>query len=136
MDNETAEGAAGSRESGRDVEYRPIAVQILTDDETLAALTPELERDPAVTLSPARQVAPPADLNLDLAAVTDVLTTVTAVITAAPAASQFVQLLLARIRKQPKPVIIKIGADRIELSGDMDGDTARRLLTAALHLVS
>jgi hypothetical protein len=136
MDSSRAEGPAEGREPGTDGEYRPVAVQILTDDETLAALTSELEQDPAVTVSPARQVAPPADLNFDLAAVTDALSAVTAVITAARAAKQLVDLLVARIRKQPKPVIIRVGPDRIELSGDTDADTARRLLEAALHLVS
>ena len=125
-------GTSGSTE----VDYRPIAVQILADDETLTALISEFESVPAITVSPARQVAPPADLNLDLASIKEVLTTITAVITAADSAKQFVDLLFGAIYKRPRPVIIKIGSDRIKTSGGTDMDTARRLLEVALHVVA
>jgi hypothetical protein len=119
-----------------DASYRPIAVQILADDETVTVLTAGLKSIPAITVSPARHVASPADLNLDLASIKQVLSNITVVVTAVDSAKKLVNLLFGDIHTQPRTFIVKIGSDRIEISGGTDMGTARRLLEAALHVVA
>jgi hypothetical protein len=125
----------GNGMSGKsDTNYRPITVQILADSVFLSALASKLTGIPAIALSPARQVAAPTDLNLDLASIKEALTTMTAVITTAHSAGRFAELFLAGIRDRSQPVLIKIAAERIEFSDDTDLITARPLLRAALGL--
>ena len=115
--------------------YLPVAVQIITDDETMAELTARLSGEQDVTLSPVRAVSPGSDLNFDLETAKQMSAAVTAVVTAVRSGKQIIDWLLPRIRSTSKPIVIKIGKDRLEISADSDPETTRKLLEAAMHLV-
>jgi hypothetical protein len=108
-----------------DAEYQPVAFQLTSDDDTMTDVISLLADHQDVTLSPVRRAPSDTDLNFDLSTAQHVLSAVTAVITTVRAGKQVIDLILTRIRTGGKPIVIKIGKDRLEISKDADPELVR-----------
>lgn len=104
------------------------------DDDLLAALTGDLAGSDGVAFGPVREVAADSQLYFDLAAATDIVKSVTAVISGAAGVAKVVEFVVGRLTQPKKRIVVTVGTTTVTVTGGEDPHQIRSALRAALKL--